>query len=240
MTESPLVDSNFAVPVFSPGDDPIAYLNKAMAFLGSPQPIINLALPRIQETKPLFKMVGSQCNKYRGDKVKVILVLGIRVMLLVLGEIMQADSQGLLHATTIQTGDLDTYDSDCDDLSSAQAVLMANISNYGSDIISEVPHSETYLNDMENQSVHAMQDFEQIIVVDFSDIKIHSDSNIFMYSQYLEETQQANIQDTHLQAQQDSMILSVIEQMSKQMINHVDNWEKDNKETSDESITVGA
>ncbi|GJY20595.1 integrase, catalytic region, zinc finger, CCHC-type containing protein [Tanacetum coccineum] len=33
MTESPLVDSGFAVPVFSPGDDPIACLNKAMAFL---------------------------------------------------------------------------------------------------------------------------------------------------------------------------------------------------------------
>ncbi|GJY52415.1 reverse transcriptase domain-containing protein [Tanacetum coccineum] len=33
MTESPLMDSGFAVPVFFPGDDPIAYLNKAMAFL---------------------------------------------------------------------------------------------------------------------------------------------------------------------------------------------------------------
>ncbi|GKC59034.1 retrovirus-related pol polyprotein from transposon TNT 1-94 [Tanacetum coccineum] len=33
MTESPFVDSGFAVPVFSPGDDPIACLNKAMAFL---------------------------------------------------------------------------------------------------------------------------------------------------------------------------------------------------------------
>ncbi|GJU35727.1 retrovirus-related pol polyprotein from transposon TNT 1-94 [Tanacetum coccineum] len=33
MTESPLVDSSFVVPVFSPGDDPIACLNKAMAFL---------------------------------------------------------------------------------------------------------------------------------------------------------------------------------------------------------------
>ncbi|GJR70892.1 retrovirus-related pol polyprotein from transposon TNT 1-94 [Tanacetum coccineum] len=42
-----------------------------------------------------------------------------------------------------QTEDLDTYDSDCDDLSTAQAVLMANISNYGSDVISEVPNSET-------------------------------------------------------------------------------------------------
>ncbi|GKA91835.1 hypothetical protein Tco_0813760 [Tanacetum coccineum] len=84
MTESPLVDSVFVVPVFSLGDDPIACLNKAMA----------------------------------------------------------------------------------------------NISNYGSDIISEVPHSKTYLNDMENQSVHAMQDFEQIPAVDFTDNEIHSDSNI--------------------------------------------------------------
>nr|GEU44924.1 pseudo histidine-containing phosphotransfer protein 6 [Tanacetum cinerariifolium] len=33
MTESPLVDSGFAIPVFSPGDDSISYLNKAMDFL---------------------------------------------------------------------------------------------------------------------------------------------------------------------------------------------------------------
>ncbi|GKF80358.1 integrase, catalytic region, zinc finger, CCHC-type containing protein, partial [Tanacetum coccineum] len=33
MTESSFVDSGFAVLVFSPGDDPIACLNKAMAFL---------------------------------------------------------------------------------------------------------------------------------------------------------------------------------------------------------------
>ncbi|GJR42074.1 putative reverse transcriptase domain-containing protein [Tanacetum coccineum] len=146
-------DQGFAILVFSLGDDPIACLNKAMAFL--------IAVASL-----------------RGDKVKVIMVLGIRVMLLVLGETMQEDRQGLLNATTVKTEDLDTYDSDCDDISNAKAVLMANISNYGSDIISEVDHSETYLNDMENQSVHAMQDFEQTQVVDFTDNEIHSDSNI--------------------------------------------------------------
>ncbi|GKE76820.1 hypothetical protein Tco_0275394 [Tanacetum coccineum] len=45
-------------------------------------------------------MAGSQCNKFRGEKVEVILVLGIRAMLLVLGETMQADRQGLLNAIT--------------------------------------------------------------------------------------------------------------------------------------------
>nr|GEZ43449.1 hypothetical protein [Tanacetum cinerariifolium] len=147
-------------------------------------------LHQIQETKQLFKMAESQCNKFRGDKVKVILVLGIRVMLIVLGETIQVDrtSSNPRNQATIQDGrvtvqqvqgrqgqsysgigyksnanssggnnssgqteDLDTFDSNCDDISNAKAILMANISNYGSDVISEVPHSESYLNDMENQ-----------------------------------------------------------------------------------------
>ncbi|GJV88686.1 hypothetical protein Tco_1532624 [Tanacetum coccineum] len=115
------------------------------------------------------------------------------------------------HNAAFQTEDLDTYDSDCDDLSTSQAVLMANISSYGSDIISEVPNPEIYLNDMENQSMHALQDFEHSPVMDFTDNEISSDSNIIPYSQYLQETQQETVQDINLQAQQDSMILSVIE-----------------------------
>nr|GEU80472.1 hypothetical protein [Tanacetum cinerariifolium] len=81
MTESPLVDSGFAVPVFSPGDDPIACLNKEMAFL---------------------TVVASS----RRDKGKVILVLVIRVMLLVMRETMQVDKQGLLNATTVKVKDI--------------------------------------------------------------------------------------------------------------------------------------
>ncbi|GJZ73844.1 hypothetical protein Tco_0637990 [Tanacetum coccineum] len=69
---------------------------------------------------------------------------------------------------------------------------------------------------MDNQSVHALQDFEQSPVMDFTDNEISSDSNIIPYSQYLQETQQATVQDTNLQAQQDSMILSVIEQISRE------------------------
>nr|GEX76271.1 copia protein [Tanacetum cinerariifolium] len=43
----------------------------------------------------------------------------------------------LNHQTLNVPQDLDTYDSDCDDLSNAQAVLMANISNNGFDVILE-------------------------------------------------------------------------------------------------------
>ncbi|GJW08044.1 retrovirus-related pol polyprotein from transposon TNT 1-94 [Tanacetum coccineum] len=55
------------------------------------------------------------------------------------------------------------------------------------DVISKVPHSESYHNDLYNQSVHAMQDFEQTPIVDFPDNEITSDSNIISYSQYLQE-----------------------------------------------------
>nr|GEW82923.1 hypothetical protein [Tanacetum cinerariifolium] len=46
------------------------------------------------------------------------------------------------HNAFFQTKDLDTYNSDCDDLSTAQAVLMANIYNYGSGVISELALTE--------------------------------------------------------------------------------------------------
>ncbi|GJY78510.1 hypothetical protein Tco_0484311 [Tanacetum coccineum] len=162
MIEFPKIDSNLAVLVFSQGIDPIAYLNKAMAFLTA--------------------------------------IASSRVMLLVLEETIQADMQGLLNAIIVKTEDLDAYDSDCDDVSNAKVVLMVNLYNYGSDVILEVPRSKTYHNDMDNQSVHAMQDFEQTSVIDFSNNKIHSDSNIILYSQYLQETQQA-VQDTNLYAE---------------------------------------
>ncbi|GJR80354.1 hypothetical protein Tco_0151139 [Tanacetum coccineum] len=154
-------------------------------------------------------MAGLQCNKFRGDKGKIILVLRIRAMLLVQGEILQVDRQELLNATTakvkdiwlgnalslsdqgmqcdpgisagqaqtiiphnaaFQTEDLDTYDSDRDDLSTSQAVLMANISNYGSDAISEAnkeQNNETITAELERYK-ERVKTFEQRLNIDLS------------------------------------------------------------------------
>ncbi|GJY73694.1 hypothetical protein Tco_0478125 [Tanacetum coccineum] len=212
---------SLAILVFSQGDDPIACLNKAMDFLtvvaSSRFPSTNNQLiassnPRNQATIQL------QCNKFRGGKGKVILVLVIRskrqrnatwfkdkAMLAKAQEARQildeeqlafladpgipdgkAIQTAISNNVAFQTEDLDAYDSDCDDVSNAKAVLMANISNYGSDVISEVPHSETYHNDMENQSEHAMQDFKQTHVVDFTDNEITSDSNIIFHEKMID------------------------------------------------------
>ncbi|GJQ92769.1 hypothetical protein Tco_0003908 [Tanacetum coccineum] len=150
MTESPLVDSGFAVPAFSPGDDPIACLNKAMAFLTAVAslrfPSTNNQLrtssnPRnhatIQDGRVTVQQVQErQGQSYSGTrnaawyKDKVMLAEAQEA-----GQIL--DEEQLAFLADSGTEDLDTYDSDCDDISNENAVLMANISNYGSDVISE-------------------------------------------------------------------------------------------------------
>ncbi|GJY35028.1 hypothetical protein Tco_0420406 [Tanacetum coccineum] len=204
MTESPLVDSSFDVPVFSLGDDPIACLNKAMAFLtlvassrfsSTNNQLRTSSNPRNQATIQDGRVIVQQVQGRQGEghmarqctqpkrsrntawyKDTAMLAEAHKA-----GQILDEEQLAFL-------GDLGVPD----------VVLMAKISNYGSDVISEVPHSETHLNDMENQSMHAMQNFEQTPAVDFTDNEIHSDSNIILYSQYLQETQQANVQDTNL------------------------------------------
>ncbi|GKE64135.1 hypothetical protein Tco_1518296 [Tanacetum coccineum] len=44
----------------------------------------------------------------------------------------------ITHNAAYQAYDLDAYDSDCDDFSTAKAVLMANFSSYESNVLSEV------------------------------------------------------------------------------------------------------
>ncbi|GJT15460.1 hypothetical protein Tco_0874166 [Tanacetum coccineum] len=119
---------------------------------------------------------------------------------------------------TIQDDDLDAYDSDCDDLSSAKAVLMANLSSCDHEVLSEYS--------------------EQTHVDDFQDNEIHSGSNIIPYSQYLQESQDAVIQDTNPSAPNDLLVLSLVEQMTddslkKRVLRSIDKeigLEKQNKE----------
>ncbi|GKC76599.1 retrovirus-related pol polyprotein from transposon TNT 1-94 [Tanacetum coccineum] len=125
----------------------------------------------------------------------------------------------ITHNAAYQVDDLDAYDSDCDDFSTAKAILMANLSSYGSDVLSEVPHSEHTHNNMLNQSVQEMQYSEQTHLVNYLENEIISDSYIIPYSQYLLKTQNAAVHDTNSSAQQDAMILSVFEHLSNQVTN---------------------
>ncbi|GJV83718.1 hypothetical protein Tco_1523616 [Tanacetum coccineum] len=93
---------------------------------------------------------------------------------------------------------------------------MANLSHYGSDALVEVHNHDNVNNNMINQAVSG-----DVIILTFdkvcnhSETKITSDSNIIPYSQYVTESQQAAVQNSNSSAQQDALILSVIEQLKK-------------------------
>ncbi|GKE82151.1 hypothetical protein Tco_1552151, partial [Tanacetum coccineum] len=111
--EFPQLDSGLVVPSFLPEHLPI------------------------QETKLPFKMAGLLFNKFKGDRV----VRGLLEQLAFLANLGVADGQDtqttITHNASFQTDDLDAYDSDYDDISSAKAILMANLSSYSSDVLSE-------------------------------------------------------------------------------------------------------
>ncbi|GJS30069.1 hypothetical protein Tco_0490689 [Tanacetum coccineum] len=79
---------------------------------------------------------------------------------------------------------------------SASVVLMAKLSAYDSDVLSEYSEQPPFIND--------------------SNIDITSGSNVISYDQYLKETENKVVQDTTSIAQQDALIMSVTEEMSNQ------------------------
>ncbi|GKD79036.1 hypothetical protein Tco_1341657, partial [Tanacetum coccineum] len=100
----------------------------------------------------------------------------------------------------------DAYDSDCDELNTAKVALMANLSRYGSDVLADVHNPDNIDNNMINQSVQAMPSSEKSSVV--------------------------AVQNSNSSAQQDALILSVIEQLKTHVINYT-KLNLDNKSVND-------
>ncbi|GJW16896.1 hypothetical protein Tco_0024332 [Tanacetum coccineum] len=86
--------------------------------------------------------------------------------------------------------------------------------------LSEVYNHDNCENDLTNQ-VYAglLPSSEQSNVVNHLETEITSDSNIISYSQYLIKSQQVAVQNSNSSAQQDDLILSVIEQLKSQVVN---------------------
>ncbi|GJZ44749.1 hypothetical protein Tco_0592345 [Tanacetum coccineum] len=63
-----------------------------------------------------------------------------------------------------------------------EVALMANLSHYGSDALAEVHNHDNVNNNMINHVVQVISSSEQSIVVNHSETKITSDSNIIPYS----------------------------------------------------------
>ncbi|GKA35976.1 hypothetical protein Tco_0722467 [Tanacetum coccineum] len=188
------MDFALVVPMFQQGEDLLKCINKAMAFLSavaSRFPPSNNELrmssnPRNQATIQDGRVIVQQEAGQILNEEQLAFLADLRI------EKTPVARQTILQNSAFHTEDLDAYESDCDDLSSAKRVLMANLSSCDSDVLSEVPYSDSYPNDMLNQDVQEMMYSEQTHIVIFLDNEIHSDSNIIPYSQYLQETQDAD------------------------------------------------
>ncbi|GJZ12390.1 retrovirus-related pol polyprotein from transposon TNT 1-94 [Tanacetum coccineum] len=131
----------------------------------------------------------------------------------------QATQTVITHNAAYQADDLDAYDSDCDELNTAKVALMANLSHYGLDALAEVHNHDNVNNNMLNQAMQAMPASKQSNIMNHSETEITSDSNIIPYSQYVIESQQTTFHNSNYSAQQDALILSVIEQLKTQVVN---------------------
>ncbi|GJV56222.1 retrovirus-related pol polyprotein from transposon TNT 1-94 [Tanacetum coccineum] len=156
LVEFPQIDSSLAVPVFKQGDDPIDAINKMMSFLST---IITSRFPStnnqlrnssklrqhvtIHDGRVTVQPLQGRQNSYatgtsgirantsrtRGNYLGPGIAEGPVTQLVI------------THNATYQADDLDAYDSECDEISTAKAVLMANLSSYGSDSLSEDKNS---------------------------------------------------------------------------------------------------
>nr|GEV38534.1 hypothetical protein [Tanacetum cinerariifolium] len=130
----------------------------------------------------------------------------------------QATQTIITHNAAYQADNLDAYDSDCNELNTAKVALTANLSHYGSDALTGVHNPDNVDTNLINQAVQAMPSSEQSNVLNHSKTKITNDSNIIPYSQYVIESQQAAVQNSNSSTQQDALILSVIEQLTTQVV----------------------
>nr|GEV12974.1 hypothetical protein [Tanacetum cinerariifolium] len=182
------LDIGLVVPVFQKCDDHIDVINHIMSFLTtvvtSRYPptnnhLINSSNPRqhatINNGRVTVQPIQRSQNSLAADP-------GI------------AEAQSTHHVITnnaaYQADDLDAYGSDCDEINSAKIALMANLSHYGFDNLTEVHNPNNVTNNVINQAV-----------------------------QYMNESQYATVQNSNFPTQQDALILSVIKQHKIQVVN---------------------
>ncbi|GJY57642.1 integrase, catalytic region, zinc finger, CCHC-type containing protein [Tanacetum coccineum] len=199
-------DSGLAVPVFKQGDDPIDAINKMMLFMSTVvtsrfastnNQLRNSSNPRQQATihdgrVTIQPVQGRQSSFAAGTPGTRANILGTRgnnsgQQMVVKCFNCQREAQG--SGKVLNEEEL-AFFADLR-VAKAKAVLMANLSSYRLDVLSEVRHSKKTHNDMLNQSVHEMPYSEQTHLVNYPENEITSDNNIIPYSQYLLETQNA-------------------------------------------------
>ncbi|GJW44631.1 retrovirus-related pol polyprotein from transposon TNT 1-94 [Tanacetum coccineum] len=187
--EFPQLDYGLSVPTFQQSKDPIDYINNAMTFLSDVASRFTVQQVQGRQTQS-FAVTRNRgiattsrgnyatgqprvvkCYNCQGEghmarqctqpkrprnfawfKEKLMLVEAQEV-----GQILDEEELAFFADPGIEEAP------DCNDISSAKAVLMENLSSCDSDVLSEVPYSDTYPNDMITQDVQEMNHKMRVI-----------------------------------------------------------------------------
>ncbi|GJW00563.1 uncharacterized mitochondrial protein-like protein [Tanacetum coccineum] len=219
-SEFPQLDSGLIIPVFQKGDDLIDAINHMMSFLTSvvtscyPTPnnqLRNSSNPRQHATindgrVTLQPIQGRHTSFDAGTYTPGASGSNSRKQRTVICYNYKGEGHMSKQCTKPKRKRDDSWVKDKVLLVQAQA----------KDALAEVHNHDNVDNNMINQAVQAMSSSEQSNVVNHSETKITNDSNIIPYSQYVIESQQTAVQNSNSSAQQDALILSVIEQLKTQ------------------------
>ncbi|GJV54123.1 copia protein [Tanacetum coccineum] len=209
LAEFPQIDSGLAVPVFKQGDDPINAINKMMSFMPTVvtscfpctnNQLRNSSNPKQQATihdgRVIVQPLQGRQNSYaagtsgtRGHMARQCpKPKRKRDATWFRDKVILVEAQG----NAYQADDLDAYNSDCDEISTTKAVLIANLSSYGSNVLSEVPISDYTNNDMLNQSVQEMPYFETSHFVEHPENEIHNALILYVFEQLSNQVTNCN------------------------------------------------
>ncbi|GKB48312.1 retrovirus-related pol polyprotein from transposon TNT 1-94, partial [Tanacetum coccineum] len=173
MTEFPQIDSILAVPVFMQGDDPIDAINKMMSFLSTV--VTSLTVQSLQGRQNSYAAGTSRTRantlrtggNYSGQQ-RVVKCFNCqkkghmarqcpktkrkRDAMWFRDKLLLVEAQG--KGKVLNEEELEFLADP--GIAEAKDVLMANLYSYGSNVLSEVPHSYNTHNDMLNKIVQEM------------------------------------------------------------------------------------
>ncbi|GKC28977.1 hypothetical protein Tco_1036271 [Tanacetum coccineum] len=163
------LDSGLIVPVFQKCDDPIDAINHMISFLTA---VVTSRYPTTNNqmrnsSNPRTFTLGASGNNTGKQRIVTSQASGQILHEEELAFLAnpgipegQATQTIITHNAAYQAGDLDAYNSDCDELNTAKVALMANLSHYGSDALAEVHNHDNVNNNMINQDVQVMSSSE--------------------------------------------------------------------------------
>nr|GEW95468.1 hypothetical protein [Tanacetum cinerariifolium] len=131
------IDFSLAVLVFKQGDNPIDAINKMMSFLST---VVTSRFPTTNNQLRNSFNPRQQATIHDGREEPGKVLNEEELEFLVDHRVTKGPVTQMVitHNAAYQADDLDAYDSDCDDFSIAKVVFMANLSSYGSNVLSKI------------------------------------------------------------------------------------------------------